>query len=53
MDRLTDEVSQESSWPMRFAEYMLVKERKTSGIVRLQGAEVMKVQEFKYLGPTL
>ena len=27
-------------------EYMCVNERETSGIVRLQGAEVVKVQEF-------
>ena len=30
-------------------EYMCVNERESSGMVRLQGAEVVKVQEFKYL----
>ena len=30
-------------------EYMSVNERETSGIVRLQRAEVVKMQAFKYL----
>ncbi|KAK3524010.1 hypothetical protein QTP70_017522, partial [Hemibagrus guttatus] len=34
-------------------EYMCVKEREGSGTVRLQGEEVKKVQEFKYLGSTV
>ncbi|KAK3569694.1 hypothetical protein QTP86_002609 [Hemibagrus guttatus] len=34
-------------------EYMCVNEREGSGTVRLQGEEVKKVQEFKYLGPTV
>ncbi|KAK3548010.1 hypothetical protein QTP70_002315 [Hemibagrus guttatus] len=34
-------------------EYMCVNERKGSGTVRLQGEEVTKVQEFKYLGSTV
>ncbi|MCJ8740952.1 hypothetical protein PDJAM_G00064870 [Pangasius djambal] len=34
-------------------EYMCVKEREGSGAVRLQGEEVKKVQEFKYLGLTV
>ncbi|KAK3509804.1 hypothetical protein QTP70_011627 [Hemibagrus guttatus] len=34
-------------------EYMCVNERKGSGTVRLQGEEVKKVQEFKYLGSTV
>ena len=34
-------------------EDMCVNERETSGIVRLQEAEVAKVQEFKYLGTTV
>ncbi|KAK3543252.1 hypothetical protein QTP70_014085, partial [Hemibagrus guttatus] len=34
-------------------EYMCVNEREGSGIVRLQGEEVKKVQEFKYLGSTV
>ena len=29
-------------------EYMCVNKMETSGIVRLQGAEVVKVQTFKY-----
>ena len=33
--------------------YMRLKERETSGRVRLPGAEVVKVQEFKYLGTTV
>ncbi|KAK2896145.1 hypothetical protein Q8A73_015633 [Channa argus] len=89
MDRLTDEVRQESPWTMMFAdnivicsesreqveenlerwrsalenrgmklsrsktEYMCVNERDPGGMVRLQGAEVKKVQDFKYLGSTV
>ncbi|RXN38888.1 Retrovirus-related Pol poly LINE-1 [Labeo rohita] len=89
MDRMTDEVRQESPWTMMFAddivlcsesrkqvednlerwryalesrgmkvsrsktEYMCVNERDPSGMVRLQGAEVKKVQDFKYLGSTV
>ncbi|KAK3548876.1 hypothetical protein QTP70_021268 [Hemibagrus guttatus] len=34
-------------------EYMFVNEREGSGTVRLQGEEVKKVQEFKYLGSTV
>ncbi|KAK3543975.1 hypothetical protein QTP70_032735, partial [Hemibagrus guttatus] len=34
-------------------EYMCVNEREGSGTVRLQGVEVKKVQEFKYLGSTV
>ncbi|KAK3553456.1 hypothetical protein QTP70_003499 [Hemibagrus guttatus] len=34
-------------------EYMCVIEREGSGTVRLQGEEVKKVQEFKYLGSTV
>ncbi|KAK3568429.1 hypothetical protein QTP86_006942 [Hemibagrus guttatus] len=34
-------------------EYMCVNEREGSGAVRLQGEEVKKVQEFKYLGSTV
>ncbi|KAK3507404.1 hypothetical protein QTP70_018786 [Hemibagrus guttatus] len=34
-------------------EYMCVNERAGSGTVRLQGEEVKKVQEFKYLGSTV
>ncbi|KAK3550755.1 hypothetical protein QTP70_004596 [Hemibagrus guttatus] len=34
-------------------EYMYVNEREGSGTVRLQGEEVKKVQEFKYLGSTI
>ncbi|KAK3559717.1 hypothetical protein QTP86_017709 [Hemibagrus guttatus] len=34
-------------------EYMCVNERQGSGTVRLQGEEVKKVQEFKYLGSTV
>ncbi|KAK3513979.1 hypothetical protein QTP70_000704 [Hemibagrus guttatus] len=34
-------------------EYMCVNEREGSGTVRLQGKEVKKVQEFKYLGSTV
>ena len=83
MDRLTDEVRQESPWTMRFAdenvicseskeqveehperwryaletkgmkvshgktEYMCVNERNPRGTVRLQGAEMKKVEDFK------
>ncbi|KAK3523534.1 hypothetical protein QTP70_001903 [Hemibagrus guttatus] len=89
MDQLSEEVRQESSWTMMFAddivicsesreqveenlerwrfalerrgmkvsrsktEYMCVNEREGSGTVRLQGEEVKKVQEFKYLGLTV
>ncbi|KAK3526912.1 hypothetical protein QTP86_004706 [Hemibagrus guttatus] len=34
-------------------EYMCVNEREGGGTVRLQGEEVQKVQEFKYLGSTV
>ncbi|KAK3517080.1 hypothetical protein QTP86_018993 [Hemibagrus guttatus] len=34
-------------------EYMSVNEREGSGTVRLQGEEVKKVQEFKFLGSTV
>ncbi|KAK3539301.1 hypothetical protein QTP86_034164, partial [Hemibagrus guttatus] len=34
-------------------EYMCVNEREGSGTIRLQGEEVKKVQEFKYLGSTV
>ncbi|KAK3507199.1 hypothetical protein QTP70_010213 [Hemibagrus guttatus] len=37
----------------RKTEYMCVNEREGSGTVRLQGEEVKKVQEFKYLGSTV
>lgn len=89
MDRLTDEVRQESPWTMMFAddivicsesreevekklerwrfalerrgmkvsrsktEYMCVNERDPSGSVRLQGEEIKKVDDFKYLGSTV
>ncbi|KAK3511538.1 hypothetical protein QTP70_009333 [Hemibagrus guttatus] len=89
MDKLSEEVRQESPWTMMFAddivicsesreqveenlerwrfalerrgmkvsgsktEYMCVNEREGSGTVRLQGEEVKKVQEFKYLGSTV
>ncbi|TKS65679.1 RNA-directed DNA polymerase from mobile element jockey [Collichthys lucidus] len=89
MDRLTDEVRQESPWTMMFAddivicsksreqveeklerwrfalerremkfshsktEYMCVNERDASGRVRLQGEEIKKVEDFKYLGTTV
>ncbi|KAI5624580.1 hypothetical protein C0J50_15862 [Silurus asotus] len=85
MDRLTDEVRQESPWTMMFAddivicgesreqvekslerwryalerrgmkvsrsktEYMCVNEREGSGVMRLQGKEVEKVEEFSKL----
>ncbi|KAK3545752.1 hypothetical protein QTP70_011318 [Hemibagrus guttatus] len=89
MDQLSEEVRQESSWTMMFAddivicsesreqveenlerwrfalerrgmkvsrsktEYMCVNEREGSETVRLQGEEVKKVQELKYLGSTV
>ncbi|KAK3531132.1 hypothetical protein QTP70_012979 [Hemibagrus guttatus] len=66
MDQLSEEVKQESPWTMMFAlerrgmkvsrsktEYMCVNEREGYGTVRLQGEEVKKVQEFKYLGSTV
>lgn len=89
MDRLTDEVREESPWTMMFAddivicsenreqveeklerwrfalerrgmkvsrsktEYMCVNERDPSGRVRLQGEEIKKVEDFKYLGSTV
>ena len=89
MDRLTDEVRQESQWTMMFAddivicserkeqverslerwryalerrgmkvsrsktEYMCVNERGDGETVELQGVEVPKVKEFKYLGSTV
>ena len=89
MDRLTDEVKQDSLWLMMFAddvvicsenreqveenldrwrsvlvrrginvshsntEYMCKNEKKASGTVRLQGVEVEKVHEFKYVRSTV
>ncbi|KAI5615787.1 MICOS complex subunit MIC26 [Silurus asotus] len=89
MDRLKDEVRQESLWTMMFVddivicgesseqvekslerwrytlerrgmkvsrrktEYMCVNERGGSGVVRLQGEEVEKVEKFRYLGSTV
>ncbi|KAK3506329.1 hypothetical protein QTP70_005304 [Hemibagrus guttatus] len=65
MDQLSEEV-EENLERWRFAlerrgmnvsrsktEYMSVNEREGSGTVRLQGEEVKKVQEFKYLGSTV
>ncbi|KAK3541672.1 hypothetical protein QTP86_000467 [Hemibagrus guttatus] len=52
MDQLSEEVRQESPWTMMFADEC-VNEREGSGTVRLQGEEVKKVQEFKYLGLTV
>ena len=37
----------------RKTEYMSVNERNPSGTVRLQGVEVKKVDDFKYLGSTV
>ena len=34
-------------------EYMCVNEREPSRTVRLQGAEIQKVEDFKYLGSTV
>ncbi|KAI5089891.1 hypothetical protein C0J45_20026 [Silurus meridionalis] len=89
MDRLMDEVRQDSPWTMMFADdivicgesreqvkkslerwrYMLerrgmkvsrsktekmcLNEREGNGVVRLQGEEVEKVEEFRYLGSTV
>ena len=87
MNRLTDEIRQESLWNMMFAddivicseskenveeqlenwrhalerrgmkvsktEYMCVNEKDPSGTVKLQGAEIKKVEDFKYLGSTV
>ncbi|KAG2462952.1 YSM6 protein, partial [Polypterus senegalus] len=89
MDRLTDEIRQESPWTMMFAddivicsdsreqveetlerqryalerrgmkvsrnktEYMCINEREVSGMVRMQGVELAKVDEFKYLESTV
>ena len=89
MDRLTDEVRQESPWTMMFAddivicsesrkqveenlerwryalerrgmkvsrsktEYMCVNERNSGGTVRLQGVEIKKLEDFRYLGSTV
>ena len=89
MDRLTDEIREESPLTMMFeddivicgqsrqqdeanlerwryalerkemkvstskTEYMCISEKGDNGTVRLQGAEVVKVDEFKYLGSTV
>ncbi|MBN3293353.1 YSM6 protein, partial [Polypterus senegalus] len=89
MDRLTDEIGQESPWTVMFAddivicsdsreqveetlerwryalgrrgmkvsrnktEYMCVNEREVSGMVRMEGVQLTKVDEFKYLGSTV
>ncbi|KAK3548874.1 hypothetical protein QTP70_021261 [Hemibagrus guttatus] len=66
MDQLSEEVRQESPWTMMFADDIVIcsesreqveenleRWREGSGTVRLQGEEVKKVQEFKYLGSTV
>lgn len=89
MDRLTDEVRQESPWNMMFAddivicgetkeeveasleswryalerrgmkvsrnktEYMCANERGDGNVLQMQGIEVTKVDQFKYLGSTV
>ncbi|KAK3508422.1 hypothetical protein QTP70_029208, partial [Hemibagrus guttatus] len=63
MDQLSEEVRQESPWTMMFADDIVIcsesREQveenleRWSGTVRLQGEEVKKVQEFKYLGSTV
>ena len=37
----------------RKTEYMCVNERQVNGTVKLQGEEVVKVEDFKYLGSTV
>ena len=37
----------------RMTEYMCVNERQVNGIVKMQGEEVAKVEDFKYLGSTV
>ncbi|MCJ8729789.1 hypothetical protein PDJAM_G00110470 [Pangasius djambal] len=63
MDQLSEEVRQESPYTMMFADDIVIcsesREQveenleRWSGTVRLQGEEVKKVQEFKYLGSTV
>ncbi|MCJ8736404.1 hypothetical protein PDJAM_G00257550 [Pangasius djambal] len=66
MDQLSEEVRQESPCTMMFADDIVIcsesrvqveenleRWREGSGTVRLQGEEVKKVQEFKYLGSTV
>ncbi|MCJ8735547.1 hypothetical protein PDJAM_G00248360 [Pangasius djambal] len=54
MDQLT-EVRQESPCTMMFADDIVIcsESREGNGTVRLQGEDVKKVQEFKYLGSTV
>ena len=37
----------------RKTEYMCVNERQVNGTVKMQGEEVAKVEDFKYLGSTV
>ena len=37
----------------RKTEYMFVNERQVNGTVKIQGEEVAKVEDFKYLGSTV
>ena len=37
----------------RKTEYMCVNERQVKGTVKMQGEEVAKVEDFKYLGSTV
>ena len=54
MDRLTDEVRQEFPWTMMFYRLNcdLLREQRAGGMVRLQGGEIKKVDDFKYSGST-
>ena len=38
---------------MRKTEYMCVNESQVNGTVKMQGEEVAKVEDFKYLGSTV
>ncbi|KAK3570504.1 hypothetical protein QTP86_020079 [Hemibagrus guttatus] len=59
MDQLSEEVRQESPWTMMFADDIVICSESREQVEenlerwRLQGEEVKKVQEFKYLGSTV
>ncbi|KAK3555275.1 hypothetical protein QTP86_014891 [Hemibagrus guttatus] len=59
MDQLSEEVRQESPWTMMFVDDIVICSESREQVEenlerwRLQGEEVKKVQEFKYLGSTV
>ena len=65
MDRITDDIREEAPWTMMFADDIVIcSERQGTGrreagkleiysAMTMQGEEVAKVEDFKYLGSTV